>query len=129
MASSAVSLAVIGLCLTFLATETANYFQFPSTVIVSLFFQILGAFFFAFALLNWMAKGNVMGGIYNRPIAIANLAHFLIGGLALLKTLMKHPDLPLVIWVLAGIYGIFAVLFGIVFFRSPVGDKKSFVVN
>ena len=129
MASSAVSLALIGLGLTFLATEIADYFLVSSSIIFQLFIQILGALYFAFAILNWMAKGNVIGGIYNRPIAIANFAHFLVGGLALIKSLMKHPDLPFAIWTVAGLYIIFALLFGMVFFRSPVSNQKSIAVN
>ena len=124
MTSSAVLLAVIGLFLSFLTTETASYFQFATTGIASVFFQILGALYFAFAMLNWMTKDNVMGGIYNRPIAVANLTHFLIGGLALLKNLIRHPDLPQIIWLLAGMYAVFAILFGMIFFRSPVANKK-----
>jgi hypothetical protein len=129
MASSAASLAFIGLCLTFLATEIADYFLLSSTIIFQLFIQILGALYFAFAMLNWMAKGNVIGGIYNRPIVIANVAHFLIGGLALMKSLMKHPELPWVIWTVSGLYIIFALLFGLVLFGSPVSKKESIAVN
>jgi hypothetical protein len=129
MAASAISLAVIGLGLTFLATEIANYFLLSSTILFQLFIQILGALYFAFAMLNWMAKGNVIGGIYNRPIAIANFTHFLIGGLALIKSLIKHPELPGTIWTIAGVYLIFALLFGMVFFRSPVSKKESLAVN
>ena len=123
MASSAVSLAFIGLCLTFFATEIADHFQPGSTIILQLFIQILGALYFAFSMLNWMAKGNVMGGIYNRPIVIGNLTHFLVGGLALLKSLVKHPELPWAIWIIAGLYIIFALIFGKVFFGSPVRSK------
>ena len=44
--------------------------------------QIIGSLYFALAILNWMSKGSFIGGIYNRPIAIANLTHFVIAGLA-----------------------------------------------
>jgi len=37
-----------------------------------------------------MAKGVIIGGIYSRPIVIANLAHFLIGDLELIKAVI-HP--------------------------------------
>ena len=129
MTSSAILLAAIGLGLIFLATEIANYFLLSSTIIFQLFIQVLGALYFAFAMLNWMAKDKVIGGIYNRPIAIANFAHFLIGGLALMKSLIDHPELPGVIWAVTGLYIFFALFFGIVFFRSPVSKKESIVVN
>jgi hypothetical protein len=123
MTSCAVSLAVIGLGLTFLASEIADYFLPGSTVILQLFIQILGAMYFAFAMLNWMAKDSVIGGIYNRPIAIANFAHFLIGAPALVKSLLKHPELPQSLWIVAGLYIIFALLFGKLFITSPVAVK------
>lgn len=129
MTSSAVSFAVIGLCLTFLATEIAEYFLPGSTILFPLFIQISGALYFAFFLLNWMTKGNVIGGIYSRPIAMANFAHFLIGGLALVKTLRKHPELPWAIWTVTRLYILFALCFGMVLFRSPAGKKEWMTVN
>ena len=129
MASSAIFLALMGLCLTFLATEIADYFLVTSATTLLLLVQVLGALYFGFAMLNWMAKESVIGGIYNRPIAIANFTHFLMGGLALLKGLMNHPDLHWAIWMVTGLYLIFAVFFSIVFFRSPVSKKSLTAVN
>ena len=129
MASSAIFLAALGLCLIFLPTEIMNYFLLPSTSLTELFLQVLGSLYFAFALLNWMAKGSVMGGIYNRPIVTANLAHFLTGGLALMKGLMKHPELPRAIWLVGGLYVICAFFFGMLFFRSPVSKNRLTAVN
>tara|TARA_R110000850_G_scaffold18873_9_gene57913 strand:+ start:969 stop:1307 length:339 start_codon:yes stop_codon:yes gene_type:complete len=50
----------------------------PNQIIVFLL-QILGALYFGFGMLNWMNKGRPIGGIYNRPVAIANLSHCRIG--------------------------------------------------
>jgi hypothetical protein len=120
MTASAVLLAIIGLTLTFLATEIADYFLMRSTTLFQLLIQVLGALYVAFAMLNWMAKGSIIGGIYNRPIVIANFAHFLIGALAMIKTLMKHPDLLPVIWIIAVVYCIFSLVFAILLFHSPI---------
>lgn len=129
MTASAFLLAVIGLGLTFTGSEIATYLLIGSTPALQLLVQLLGALYVAFALLNWMARGAVMGGIYNRPIAIANFAHFLIGALALLKGLASHPGLPGVLWVLAGFYSLFALLFGAVFFRAPVSKPGATAMN
>jgi hypothetical protein len=128
MTASAFALAAIGLSLTFLATEIAGYFLGTSTAF-QLIIQVLGALYCAFAMLNWMAKGNAMGGIYNRPIAIANFTHFLIGALALVKGLMNHQDLPGAIWIITVLYFIFAVLFGMVLFNPPVNKQKATAIN
>jgi len=49
---------------------------------------LLGALYVDFAMLNWMVKGSLIGNIYNRPVAVANFTHFLVGGLALAKGVM-----------------------------------------
>jgi hypothetical protein len=70
-------------------------------------------------MLNWMAKGSLIGGIYNRPIAIANLTHFFIGAAALIKAVLGNPGMHYTVWILAGIYLVFTILFGIIFSRHP----------
>lgn len=120
MSLSAVVLGVIGILLTFMAKEVAGYLLDNDSRISQILMQVLGALFFAFAMLNWMAKGSYIGGIYNRPIAIANFTHFLVGGLALLKAVINDSSLLMIVWVLAGIYLVFALLFARIVFGSPV---------
>ena len=91
---------------------------------LELLMQIIGSLYFAFAMLNWMSKGSLIGGIYGRPIAIANLTHFVIAGLALIKGILSNPSLSYIIWSIAIIYSIFAILFGIVAFNHPVSENK-----
>ena len=120
MTTSAVFLAIIGISLTFFPVEIANYLVFGVESILILVLQVMGGLFFGFAMLNWMAKESVIGGIYNKPLVTANMAQFVVGGLALLKDLIHHPDKPLIIWLLTGFYTIFGLLFAILFVRSPV---------
>jgi hypothetical protein len=119
MALSAIFLAVIGISLTFMPQEIAAFTGLGFTKIYQLQLQILGALFFAFAMLNWMAKGSIIGGIYNRPIAIANFTHFFIGGVALVKAVAGNIHLHYTVWILAIFYSIFAILFGIIFSKHP----------
>lgn len=104
MTLSAVLLAILGISLTFLPTEISDYFGINSMKTFQLIMQILGALYFAFAMLNWMTKGSYIGGIYNRPIVIANFTHFFIGGPVLFKGLMKYPNSFYAVWILAGLY-------------------------
>ncbi|HTE01021.1 MAG TPA: hypothetical protein VK668_17140 [Mucilaginibacter sp.] len=126
MTLSAVFLGIIGIGLTFLPNEIAALTGISPSKILLLILQILGALYFSFAMLNWTAKGAIIGGIYNKPIATANLTHFMIGALALIKALLNNHDLPCGIWVLAGIYSIFAVIFGMMFFRHPSSGTAPF---
>lgn len=125
MIFSALFLACTGISLTFLPKEIASYINSDVSNPLLILFQVLGALYFAFAMLNWMAKESVIGGIYNRPIAIANFTHFFIGGVALIKVLLKEPTLPFVIPVLAGVYTLFALLFGVILYTSPVRNQQA----
>ena len=124
LASSAVVLGLIGLTLTFLPKEILLYINADPNLELRLIIQLTGAFYFAFAMLNWMSKGVMIGGIYNRPVAIANLTHFLIGGLALLKALAANSNIHPGLYVLALIYVIYGVIFALILNRHPV-DKKA----
>jgi Na+-driven multidrug efflux pump len=86
MTLSSLIMGVVGIILLFFPHELLNYFTSGGEVILSaLVLQILGALYFAFAMVNWTAKPNLIGGIYGRPISIGNLLHFSVGALALLK--------------------------------------------
>ena len=124
MTLNAIILALIGISLIFLPKEILDYFELSASDTLELLMQIIGSFYFAFAMLNWMSKGSIIGGIYGRPIAIANLTHFVIAGLSLIKGIMANPGLSYVIWLIAILYSIFAILFGIVAFKHPVSKNK-----
>ena len=124
MTLSAIILALKGISLIFFPKEILDYFELSTSDTLELLMQIIGSFYFAFAMLNWMSKGSLIGGIYNRPIALANWTHFFIAVLALIKGVLDNPSLSYVIWSIAIIYSIFAILFGIVLFKHPVSENK-----
>jgi hypothetical protein len=116
MTASAILMGGCGIVLTFAPEAIARVLHIPSNTTIIL--QILGALYFAFAMTNWTAKGNLLGGIYARPIAIGNLSHFIIAALALIKAyLTSELD-----WILLlGIaYTLFAILFSIIFMTHPI---------
>ena len=119
MTLSALFLFLLGTGLTFFPSEILGYFNMKHTVILQLVFQILGAIYLAFAMLNWIAKGAHIGGIYNKPIAIANFTHFSIVGITFIKSMKNLTDLSIVLIIIISIYIIFAILFGVIFFRNP----------
>lgn len=119
MTAAAIVTGIAGVAFTFLPAEILSYASLETSTALLLVFQILGALYFAFAMLNWMTKTSIIGGIYNKPIAVANFTHFFIGAMALLKGIMSKPALPYGIWAIAIVYGIFAILFGLILFRNP----------
>jgi len=115
MTLSAVMLGALGVACIFLPQELASALGLPESGAIAI--QMLGALYFGFAMLNWTAKGSLLGGIYGRPIVFGNLAHFVIGTLVLIKPLWKQPDS--IMLILTIIYALFAIFFGLILFRHP----------
>lgn len=118
MVVSAFVLGVTGIALSFLPQEIAAALHFSPSPFAVYVLQILGALYFSYAMLNWTARENLIGGIYGRPIAIGNLSHFVIGALSLIKGAADNPYHPL-LWFAAGLYALFAVLFSKIFLTHP----------
>lgn len=125
MTTSAVVLGIMGILLTFIPDEILIHFSIETNRITLFLTQILGALYFAFAMLNWATKTSLIGGIYNRPIAIANFTHFLIAGLALIKGIISNPSVFYTIWIAGIFYCVFGISFGIILFRHPANKTKS----
>ena len=124
LTSSAIFLAIIGILLSFLPHEIVDYLNIESNSITILFLKILSALYLGFGILNWMAKGTLIGGIYNKPIAIGNLMHFGVGAIALVKvvsTIRTHSEIIISLTI---VYVIFAMLFAYVFRTNPVKTGK-----
>ncbi|KAA3439804.1 hypothetical protein [Rufibacter hautae] len=119
MTASAVVMAALGFAASFLPQEVLLYVGGETTGMAPLLVQLLGALYLGFAILNWMAKGNLIGGIYARPLAMGNLLHFFAGAMALLKGLSSVHQ-PGIMWALVLVYGVFALLFSLITFRHPL---------
>jgi hypothetical protein len=124
MISNCIFLGALGVILTFMPDEIISGFSITPDSISILLLQLLGALYLGFAMLNWMAKGSLIGGIYNRPIAIGNFMHFAVGALALIKIITKIHIHSEIVISLTIVYSIFAILFGYVFRTNPSSIEK-----
>lgn len=111
-------MAAAGLDLLFAPAETLSAFAVGANPLLSTVAQVMGALYLGFAMLNWMARGSTIGGIYNRPLVLANLTHFVVGALAFLKAANKIPG-SAVTWIVVAAYAVFAIGFGTLLFGSP----------
>ena len=118
MTASALFMGLLGICATFLPQEILRGAGIESAALSLLLLQILGALWLGFAMVNWMAKDILIGGIYSRPVAVGNFMHFVVVALALLKGISKNSDITF-LWAAAAVYSVFAVSFGIVLFMRP----------
>lgn len=120
MIASAFLLGLVGITLSFLPQEVAKYFFLPEGS--SIVLQLCGALYLGFGILNWMAKGNLIGGIYSKPVAVANFGHFLLAGIALLK--YNHTGISY-IGIAAVIYLMFALFFGYISGKTFIDSVKA----
>jgi len=118
MASSAAFMALIGLAASFLPQEVLSQAGVPPVTVLVVLVQVTGALYLGFAMLNWMARGVLIGGIYSRPLAMGNFLHFAVVAATLAKA-MTAVDLR-VVYLSAAIYIVFAVWFALVLFTHPI---------
>jgi hypothetical protein len=121
MAASAAWMAACGLVLTFAPREVGAMLGAASQAgtLLPLVLQLLGAIQLGGALTNWMSKGSLVGGIFGRPLAIGNLAHFSIGALALGRTALDGAAIQWPLAALAALYAALALGFYRVAFVQP----------
>lgn len=117
MTSSSLFLALVGVSLLFVPDVLLSALGVSVTTQASVLVQMLGALFFSFALMNWTAKDSAIGGIYARPVSLANFSHFFSGALLLVKFLFSNPfSFPVLLVTL--LYVVFAVIFYWLVFRA-----------
>ena len=115
MTISAVFMALLGLGTLFFPADVLGIHGTPPDNATELLIQMMGALYLGFAMLNWTARGNLIGGIYSRPVALGNFWHFMIVSLLLIKAAFVFRVLPLAIS--AAVFSTFATWFGLVMFR------------
>ncbi|WP_299438341.1 hypothetical protein [uncultured Aquimarina sp.] len=120
MILSAIFLGILGIILTFLPNEIISNMTIIPNPITTLFLQLLGALYLGFAMLNWMSKGTLIGGIYNKPLVVGNLMHFGVGAIALVKTISEIQINSEIVISLTLIYVVFMVFFAYAFKTNPI---------
>jgi hypothetical protein len=73
---------------------------------------------------NWMWRGNLVGGVYGRPIGIGNMVHFTVGAFALGRA-AAGGQVPPQVWPVAGIYAVSALAFACIVFFPRAADRSA----
>lgn len=124
MMLSALVMLGLGVLLTFAPGEVVGAIGGSQSPLIAVGAQIGGALYLSFAMLNWMAKDNLIGGIYSRPVAIGNFLHFAVVSTALLKAFSSLPrSAGTFAFVLT--YFLLAVGFGVVLFVDPKTEEQT----
>lgn len=113
MTSSSILLGLAGIFALFMPNLLLPTQGETATMLV----QLMGALYFSFALMNWTAKDSAIGGIYARPVSLANFGHFFTGTLLLIRYILSNTfNLPICIVTI--VYAIYAVCFHWLVFRA-----------
>ena len=117
--SSAVGLGAAGVALWFLPQEVLGALGETPRAPIIVLIQLTGAMAMAWAVVNWLVRGQRIGGIYNRPLALANFMHFFAGAMVLLPV-AASGHAGVIEQALVVPYVVFAGWWGAVMFTSPV---------
>ena len=108
--ASAIWLLLLSLVCLFAPTLVADQFGVPLSGRATVPVQILGAAFLGLGLLSWVSRRSSVGGIYGRPLVVANLSSYSCGTFVLIGALAGGPNLvPALATV---VYAGFAIGFG-----------------
>ncbi|RFF30685.1 hypothetical protein DZC52_07065 [Wenzhouxiangella sediminis] len=119
MIASAAWFLVLALATSFAGVDLLVATGLDISVAATPMLKLLGAALLGFAIMNWMAKGTMIGGIYARPLASGNFIYFAVATLSLLKPLIGGV-LPVAMIVALAIHAAFAVAFGwLLFGQGP----------
>lgn len=80
--------------------------------------QLLAAAWLALASLNWLNRSMLLGGIYARPVVVANAVWYFVAATVLLKAATIR-SLPGAFWIIAAPIALFAIVYGWLLFRGP----------
>lgn len=117
---AAVCLATVGMALLFAGAEVAG--AVVGSPVAEPFPALLGSALIAFASMNWIARHNLLGGIYGRAVVVSNQTHLTIGALLLVKHGLARGG-PIGFWVLTALYVAGAVFFNALLMGRGLGKK------
>jgi hypothetical protein len=80
--------------------------------------QLLAAAWLAVALLNWLSRATLLGGIYGRPVVLTNAALYFIATMVLFKIVVRG-NAPAALWLILVPAALFAGIYGWLLFRGP----------
>ena len=84
--------------------------------------QLLGAAWLGLAALNWINRRLILGGVFGRPIVLANAIHYFISAMVLLRAASRQPALSVELTAIPTIT--LAVAYGALLFRGPFDPPR-----
>jgi hypothetical protein len=117
---------VTGMGLLFAPLEFGPFLGLSSLAANDVPLQMASAGLIGFAALNWMGRGAIYGGIYGRPIAVANFGFGAVLAPTLMQYQMSGQGQPLG-WVLSVLVTALWLAYGALLWSKPwfpEGDRR-----
>lgn len=106
----------------FAPAEIARLAELSPTQTIVLIVQLGASGLLGFALLNWMSRGQRLGGIYGRPLGMANLFLFTTTALTVARSILDNV-LPASVVVLFAALAVLSAAFAwLVFLSDPLTE-------
>ena len=83
------------------------------------FGQLLGAAWLALAVLNWLSRTSLLGGIYGRSVVLPNAAFYFIATMVLIKAMSAHT-MPAWVRIVMFPVALMAGVYSWLLFRGPM---------
>ncbi|MDX1420410.1 MAG: hypothetical protein R3181_10630 [Rubricoccaceae bacterium] len=80
--------------------------------------QLLAAAWLGVAALNGLQRNAILGGVYGRPVVVANGVLYFVGAASLVRALLDGDAVP-GLWALAALMATLAAAYGFLLFRGP----------
>ena len=81
--------------------------------------QLLAAAWLGVAMLDWTSQHAVLGGIYGRPVVLANAALYFVTATSLARAVSRGVG-SAAVWAILAIAVAFAAVYGWLLYRGPV---------
>jgi hypothetical protein len=117
---SACVLATGGVALLFASDELLPRLVPGTTAGATVLGQLVAAGWLAIAWLDWSQRRMLIGGIYGRPMVLANLALYLVSAFSVAHPAMAHGAPP-VLRLLTLLFGVLALVYAALLLRGPFG--------
>lgn len=118
LTASAILYFLAAIALLFAPQELLAFAGQPAPTLDLALLQVIGSALLGYALLNWMQRHSRIGGIYGRPLVMANLGHAGSAALLLGHIAVRSAPSPALEVALVS-YAALAVGFGACLFVSP----------
>ncbi|MFC5045639.1 hypothetical protein ACFSTE_18975 [Aquimarina hainanensis] len=125
MILSALFYLVVGFILTFFSFDVASYMHLNASPLSIMMLNITGSLYLFLGVLNWMSKGNTIGGNYNQPLVWANILHPVITLIAMIRAVFMTKIHSRLVLILCLVYVLLGALFVHILLTNPMKPKKS----